>query len=97
MVVNDEQASIDGFEGIALAADRFHLNKFTSHTDTNYIRVSSRLEIMIGDTPRRTRARLNRKFSNCAVICKILLTVFCQFDHYQRIMKVRPTCLLKFY
>ncbi|KAL9138621.1 MAG: hypothetical protein Q9175_000130 [Cornicularia normoerica] len=58
LIVNEDQATIDGFSKLGLAANHFDMHKYSSPEDTNYERVLPQLKRMIIEAPDRAKARL---------------------------------------
>ena len=59
--MTEDQATIDGFPKLGLAANHFDMHKFSSPEDTKYERVLPQLKKMIIDAPGRAVARLHRE------------------------------------
>ena len=61
MIVTEDQATIDGFRKLGLAAGHFDMHKYSSPENANYKRVLPQLESMIINAPSRAIARLHRE------------------------------------
>ena len=59
--MTEDQATIDGFPKLGLAANHFDMHKYSSPGDAKYERVLPQLKQMIIDAPGRARARLHRE------------------------------------
>ena len=58
--MTEDQATIDGFPRLGLAAGHFDMHKYSSPEDPKYERVLPQLKEMIVHAPGRAHARLNR-------------------------------------